>query len=194
MLEAAGWVKKGAYFEKGGKPLAFSIADPSSYTDYAADGSIIANDLKKAGMDVTFDGLSVTAWSSDVASGNFDAVIHWSNTAVNPYGMYNGWLNSALDTSSASGDYEHLHAPAVNAMLSKVATAATSSAETAALAPIEQYVAKNLPVIPLVSGVAWSEVRGSQIKGWPTPANPYESAQPAAPTNEVVVLHLAPRS
>ncbi len=107
--------------------------------------------------------------------------------------LYNGWLNSALDTSSASGDYEHLHNALINAELSKVAAAPSIGAETASLAPIEQYVAANLPVIPLVDSVAWSEVNGQKIGGWPTPQNPYETAQPATPTNEVIVLHLYPR-
>jgi len=194
VLRAAGWKKgSGGYFEKGGKVLSFTISDPTSYTDYAADASIISSELKKAGMAVTFNGQSVTAWSSDVADGNFDSVLHWSNTSVNPYGLYNGWLNSSLDTSSASGDYEHLHNAAIDAQLTKVAEAPTPAAENAALAPIETYVAKNLPVIPVVYGVAWSEVNGQHFGGWPTPSNPYESAQPATPTNEVVVLHLFPR-
>ena len=194
VLKADGW-KMGAngYFQKNGKTLAFSIEDPSSYSDYAADGAIIAQNLKAAGMDVTFDGVSVTAWSNDVADGNFDSVIHWSNTGTNPWAMFNGWLNSSLATSPAQGDYEHLKNPTINAQLSKVAQAPTLAAEKAALAPIEKYMATNLPLIPLVYGVAWSEVNGQHIKGWPTPANPYESAQPATPTNEVVVLHLSPR-
>lgn len=194
VLKADGW-KMGAngYFQKNGKTLAFSIEDPSSYSDYAADGAIIAQNLKAAGMDVTFDGVSVTAWSNDVADGNFDSVIHWSNTGTNPWAMFNGWLNSSLATSPAQGDYEHLKNPTINAQLSKVAQAPTLAAEKAALAPIEKYMATNLPLIPLVYGVAWSEVNGQKIMGWPTPQNPYESAQPATPTNEVVVLHLKPR-
>lgn len=194
VLKADGW-KMGAngYFQKNGKTLAFSIEDPSSYSDYAADGAIIAQNLKAAGMDVTFDGVSVTAWSNDVADGHFDSVIHWSNTGTNPWAMFNGWLNSSLATSPAQGDYEHLKNPTINAQLSKVAQAPTLAAEKAALAPIEKYMATNLPLIPLVYGVAWSEVNGQKIMGWPTPQNPYESAQPATPTNEVVVLHLKPR-
>ncbi len=35
VLAAAGWVKKAADFEKGGKPLAFTISDPTAYTNYA---------------------------------------------------------------------------------------------------------------------------------------------------------------
>ena len=195
VLEADGWkMGSNGYFQKNGKTLSFSIQDPSSYSDYAADGAIIAQNLRAAGMDVTFQGLSVTAWSNDVASGTFDSVIHWSNTSQNPYGMYNGWLNSALDTpKSAAGDYEGLHSSVINRELAAVASAPTLAAEKARLAPIESYMANNLPLIPLVYGVAWSEVNGQQITGWPTPSNPYESAQPATPTNEVVVLHLRPR-
>ena len=195
VLEADGWkMGSNGYFQKNGKTLSFSIQDPSSYSDYAADGAIIAQNLRAAGMDVTFQGLSVTAWSNDVASGTFDSVIHWSNTSQNPYGMYNGWLNSALDTpKSAAGDYEGLHSSVINRELAAVASAPTLAAEKARLAPIESYMANNLPLIPLVYGVAWSEVNGQQLTGWPTPSNPYESAQPATPTNEVVVLHLRPR-
>ncbi|MHB8293084.1 MAG: ABC transporter substrate-binding protein [Acidimicrobiales bacterium] len=194
VLQAAGWkMGPNGYFSKGGKPLSFTISDPTSYTDYAADAAIISTELKAAGMNVSFNGMSVTGWSNDVASGNFDSVIHWSNGGVNPYSMYNGWLNSALDTSSASGDYEHLHNATIDAELTRVAAASTIAQETAALAPIETYVAANLPVIPLVSSVAWSEVNGQHIGGWPTPSNPYETAQPADPTNEVVVLHLYPK-
>lgn len=194
VLKKAGWKQgKNGYFQKGGKTLAFSISDPTSYTDYAADATIIASDLKKAGMDVTFNGLSVTAWSNDVADGDFDSVIHWSNGGVNPYSMFNGWLNSTLDTKAASGDYEHLHSKAMNSALAKVAAAASLPAEKKALAPVEKYMVKTIPLIPLVYGVAWSEVNGQQVKGWPTPKNPYETAQPATPTNEVVILHLSPR-
>jgi peptide/nickel transport system substrate-binding protein len=193
VLEADGWTMgSNGYFQKGGKTLTFTISDPTAYTDYAADATIIANDLKKAGMNVSFNGETVTAWSSDVQSGNFDSIIHWANGGVNPYSPYFGWLSSTLIKNG--GNYEQLNSPAVDAMLAKVAAASTTSAEASALVPVEQYVAKNLPVIPLVFGAAWSQVNASQTTGWPTAQNPYESAQPATPTNEVVVLHLSPRS
>ncbi len=194
LLQKAGWTLKGGYFYKGGKELAFTIDDPSNYTDYAADATIIASDLRKAGMNVSFNGMSDTGWTTAVATGNFDSIIHWSNTGTNPFTMYDAWLDSAYDTSSATGDYEHLHDRAINSELKKVATAPNLAAEKAALAPVEEYMASNMPLIPLVYGVAWSEVNTSSTTGWPTPSNPYESAQPASPTNEVVVLHLSPRS
>ncbi|MDA8291457.1 MAG: ABC transporter substrate-binding protein [Actinomycetota bacterium] len=195
VLEKAGWkMGKDGYFSKNGKTLAFTISDPSSYTDYAADDSIVAQDLRRAGIDATFVGQSVTGWANDVASGNFDMVMHWSNQGITPYQQYEGWLDDALATKAASGDYERLHSPAMEADLKKLAAAATVPAQVAALAPIEKFVATDLPVIPTVYGAAFDEYNSASIVGWPTPSNPYESGQPAAPTNEVVVLHLSPRA
>lgn len=195
VLEKAGWTMgKDGYFAKGGKTLAFTIADPSSYTDYAADDAIVAQDLRRAGIDATFVGQSVTGWANDVASGNFDMIMHWSNQGITPYQQYEGWLDDALATKAASGDYERLHSPAMEADLKKLAAAATLPAQIAALAPIEKFVATDLPVIPTVYGAAFDEYNSTNIVGWPTPSNPYESGQPAAPTNEVVVLHLSPRA
>ena len=194
VLVKAGWkMGKDGYFSKGGKTLAFTIADPSSYTDYAADDSIVAQDLRRAGIDATFTGQSVTGWANDVASGNFDMVMHWSNQGITPYQQYEGWLDETLATKAASGDYERLHSAAMQVDLKKLAAAATVPQQVAALAPIEKFVATDLPVIPTVYGAAFDEYNSTSIVGWPTPANPYESGQPDAPTNEVVVLHLSPR-
>ena len=90
--------------------------DPSAYTDYAQVDSLVAQELKAAGIDATFQGQSVDAWNADVASGNFQLTSHWSNGGITPYNMYDGWLDSALSTgSTATGNYERLNDPAVDA-------------------------------------------------------------------------------
>ena len=53
----------------------------------------------------------MTAWSSDIATGNFQLTSHWSQTSVSPYQLYNDWLNSAQATNNAAGDYERLKDP-----------------------------------------------------------------------------------
>ena len=196
VLEGAGFVMgKNGYFEtKSGKVVSFTIYDPSSYTDYAEDASIIASELRQVGIEATFVGQTVSAWSADVADGDFESVIHWSNGGITPYNEYNGWLNTALGGKSATGDYEGLHSLAMDHALAKLATAATVPEQVADLAPIEKFVAEELPVIPLVTSAAWCEYNSTHFVGWSSPSNPYESCQPAEPTNEVEILHLAPRS
>jgi len=202
VLETAGF-KKGSngFFEQGGKTVSLTIISPSAYTDMAEVDSIAAQELKAAGIDATFQGLSVSAWNNDVADGDFDMTEHWSNGGITPYNMYNGWLNDSLASgSSATGDYERIKDPALDADLAKLSGASTVAQQTADLVPLEKYVAANLPVIPVETASEWFEYNSQNFVGWPTQSNPYETGQPSGTNNgpgsgtdEVVLLHLSPR-
>src|SRR6476646_2390723 len=97
ILQKAGYTKgSDGFFSKGGKKVSITITNPSAYTDYAQVDSLVAQQLKAAGIDASFQGQSVDAWNADVASGNFQLTSHWSNGGITPYNMYDGWLDSAL--------------------------------------------------------------------------------------------------
>jgi peptide/nickel transport system substrate-binding protein len=201
VLEKAGFTMgSNGYFEKGGKTVAFTIISPSAYTDMSEVDSIAAQELKAAGIDATFQGLTVNAWNQDVADGDFSMTEHWSNGGITPYNMYNGWLNNSLASgSSATGDYERLDSPAMNSALAKLGADSSVSAQTSDLVPIEQYVASNLPVIPVTTASEWFEYNSAHFTGWPTQSNPYDTGQPSGTNNgpttgsdEVVILHLHP--
>jgi len=202
VLKAAGYTKgSNGFFQKGGKTVSVTLISPAAYTDYAEVGSIAAQELKNAGIDATFQGISVNAWNQDMATGNFSLAEHWSNGGVTPYNLYDNWLSSALDNgTAATGDYERLKNPSIDAALTRLAGAATVTAQTAALTPIEKFVAANLPVIPITTASDWFEYNSRHWVGWPTQSNPYESGQPSGSNNnagtgtdEVVILHLSPR-
>ena len=203
ILTKAGYKKDSSgFFAKGGKEVVVSLISPSSYTDYAAVGTMVANELKAAGINASFQGTSVDAWNADMADGDFSLAEHWSNNGLTPYNLYDNWLNSALDNGkSNTGDYEGLKSAAMDAALAKLGGLETVAQQTAALAPIEGYVAANLPVIPITTASEWFEYNSSRFTGWPTQANPYETGQPTgtntgagAGTDEVVILHLSPVS
>jgi peptide/nickel transport system substrate-binding protein len=202
ILEGAGYTLKGGYFWKGGKEVTVTFVSPSAYTDYAEVGSLAAQELKAAGINASFEGLTVNAWNADVSDGNFSISEHWSNNGLTPYNLYDNWLDSSLVTpSAASGDYERVHNAAIDADLANLAAAPTTAAQTAALAPIAKYVASYLPVIPVTTASEWFEYDSDHFVGWPTQANPYETGQPSgtnlgagAGTDLVVVLHLSPRT
>jgi peptide/nickel transport system substrate-binding protein len=202
LLKAAGYtLNSSGFFTKGGKEVAITITDPAAYTDYAQDDELVAQELKAAGIDATFSGQAVTTWDTDVADGNFQMTMHWSNGGLTPYNMYDGWLDSALATGkTATGDYERLKDPAINALLAKLVGASTVAEQTAALAPIAKFVAANLPIIPTTTASEWFEYNSQHYVGWPTMTNPYETGQPSGSNNgpgsgtdEVVILHLTPR-
>jgi peptide/nickel transport system substrate-binding protein len=202
VLKAAGYtLNSSGFFEKGGKVVSITITDPSAYTDYAQDDAIVAQELRAAGIDATFQGQAVTTWDADVADGDFELTMHWSNGGLTPYNMYEGWLDSTLaSTSSATGDYERLKSPAIDAALAKLAGAPTVAEQTADLVPIETFVSDNLPIIPTTTASEWFEYNSQRFVGWPTQQNPYETGQPSGTNNgpgsgtdEVVILHLTPR-
>jgi peptide/nickel transport system substrate-binding protein len=201
-LEQAGFTMgSNGYFEKGGQTVSLTIIAPSAYTDMSEVDSIAAQEMRAAGIDATFQGLTVDAWNADVADGDFQMTEHWSNGGISPYNMYNGWLNSSLATSSATGDYERLNDPTMDSDLATLAGAETVAEQTTDLVPIEQYVAANLPVIPVTTAADWFEYNSQDFTGWPTQSDPYDSGQPSGQnvsqstgSDEVVILHLKPVS
>ena len=89
----------------------------------------------------------------------------------------------------------------MTADLNKLNGDQTIAEQTADLAPIESYVATQLPVIPTTTSAEWCEYTSSHYTGWPTQANPYDSCQPSGTNNgpgsgtdEYVLLHLKPAS
>jgi peptide/nickel transport system substrate-binding protein len=201
VLEKAGFtVGSNGYFQQGGKTVTVTIISPSAYTDMAQVDSLAAQEMRAAGIDATFQGLSVNAWSADVADGDFSMTEHWSVGGITPFNMYNGWLNSSLASgSAATGDYERLNSTAIDSDLTKLGGDSTVAQQTSDLVPIEQYVAANLPVIPVTTAADWFEYNSGHFTGWPTESNPYDSGQPSGTNNgpttgsdEVVILHLQP--
>jgi peptide/nickel transport system substrate-binding protein len=202
VLKAAGYtLNSGGFFEKNGKVVQITITDPSAYTDYATDDALVAQQLRAAGIDARFQGQAVDAWAADVAAGNFQLTMHWSNGGITPFNMYNGWLNSSLATGkSATGDYGRLKEPSIDSQLGKLAGATSVADQTAALEPIAKFVAAQLPIIPTTTASQWFEYNSQNYVGWPTEQNPYETGQPSGTNNGpgsgtdlVVILHLRPR-
>jgi peptide/nickel transport system substrate-binding protein len=202
ILTAAGYRKNNAgFFELNGRTVALNLIDPSSYTDYAQDDALIAQQLRAAGIDATFVGQSVNTWNANVADGNFQLTLRWGSTGVTPYNLYDNWLDDSLVRSTgATGDFERLQDPTIESDLVALSSAAPNvQAQAAALAPIAQYVEQNLPVIPTTTAADWFEYNSQNYVGWPTQATPYDSGEPSGTDNgpgtgsdEVVLLHLTP--
>ncbi len=187
ILEKAGYTLKGGYFYLNGKEVSLSIIDPSSYTDYADDDALAVQELKAAGINATFDGLTVSAWNQDFATGDFQMMMHWSNGGLTPYNEYEGWLDSSLITSKiATGDYERLNNPTIDADLAKLAAAPTLAAQTAALTPLAKFVATDLPIIPMTTASEWFEYNSQRFVGWPRKATRTRPVNLRAPTTALV--------
>lgn len=198
ILQAAGWkMGSNGYFESGGKTLAFSIEDPTAYTDYITDDQIIASELKQVGMDVTVTGTSVQKFGTDVGDGTFQMVNRYGNSGPTPYFMYDNWLDDTLTAAigkNATGDYGRFYSSAAESYLKSYASTDNTATQMADIVGLEKIVATQLPVIPVIYGVGWFEYNSGKFTGWPSPSNPYAPGQPEGPYDEITILHLKPAS
>ena len=141
-------------------------------------------------------GTSVASWTSDLATGEYDLSLYYSNTGPTAYYIYNSWLNHSLSAkigNPASGDFERWNDPATQKYLTAYATGSTAAQRATALNGIEGIMVSQIPVIPLVYSIDWGAYTTTHVSGWPTPKNPYSSAGSLEPPNqEFVVLHLYP--
>jgi peptide/nickel transport system substrate-binding protein len=179
---------------KGGKALDLTIEDPSGFVDYETDCQIIDGELKAIGIAVTCDGVSTNAWGSDVADGNFDSTIRWSDYGNgDPYYLYNGWLNSTLAKgSNASDDFERWSSPTSQQALATYVSSSSTSARQSALATLEGIMVQDVPVIPLFDAADWGTYLTKNATGWASPSDPYADDSPGGSYSEVVALHLRP--
>lgn len=199
LLEADGFkMGKNGYFQKDGKTLGFTIIEPSGYTDYVADDEIMVNELKQAGMDVSFQGLSQNAWNADLADGDFQASMKWSGLGTTPFYSLQSFLDYTLSApigKVASYDYERWDNAKTQSYITQYETAPSAVGRLKAIIGLEGIMMNDLPVIPIFYTANWGEYRTNKFVGWPTPSNPYEPISPDNPNSaEVVVLHLRPAS
>jgi peptide/nickel transport system substrate-binding protein len=199
LLRAAGLKmgSNGYFLGRNGKPLTLTIVDPSDYSDYMTDAQIMEAELKAVGIDVTISGVSVSAWTSDMASGSFQLTILYSSIGPSPYYAYDGWLDDSLTApvgKTAAGDYGRWKSAATQAALADYTTGVTAAQRTAGIEKLESIMVQDEPVIPLVYSAVWFEYDNQYITGWPTPSNPYSLGEPAGSEAELVVLHLHSRS
>lgn len=187
---------KGFFLGKDGKPINLTIEDPSSYTDYMTDDSIVKSDLGAIGIQATVKGVSTDAWTSDLASGRFDLSVYWSNTGPSPYYVYQGYFDKTLTApigKTAAGNYERWSDAATQTYLSDYTAGATAAARMKGIWGLEGIMAKDVPVVPLVYSAVWYEWDDTNVTGWPTPSNQYAFGEPAGNDAVVVAVNLKPK-
>jgi peptide/nickel transport system substrate-binding protein len=197
LLTSDGYAKAGGKWMKNGQPIKFAIEDPSSYTDYATDASLIATQLNAEGFEVSFDGVQATQWYDDYPVGNFQAMIHWGQQGTSPYDYFDNWLDNSLSApvgKAAGGDYGRFDSPAAQTALAQFAGTDSTAAQQQALNTLQGILATQAPVIPLLYGAAWYEYSTKNYTGWPTATNQYNDPVPNSPYIEYTLLHLTPAS
>jgi peptide/nickel transport system substrate-binding protein len=199
LLTGAGFTYKGAaLYDTTGKAVSITLSDPAGWSDYITDLEIIKDNLATIGINATVDKADENAWTTAVDTGNFQAVMHWTNNGATPYDMYESIMDGAIykpvGTGGVSGNYGRFQDPAATAALKQYADATDAATRTAALDTLEQIEVTQVPVIITSAANAGAEFSTKHWVGWPTASNPYAAPQPTIQDALEVVLHLKPAS
>ena len=204
LMQAAGFHLDdgGSWASASGKAVSLSIEDAAG-SPLSDVSSMVAKQLAAAGFDATAKLVTSSQLSADLSGGNFDGTVLDSASGPSPYYIYDNWLDPALlakGRTGGSGDYERFGpatdpsgaATVTKALQQYVDNPSDSDQAQAAIEALAAVVSKQLPVIPLMYGVAWAEFSTRHANGWPNAQNPYEPAQPLPPFAEYTVLQLSP--
>lgn len=198
LFESAGFKKgnDGIYADASGKKLSFNINVVNGWTDWVTNCQIMADNLKKAGVDAKVNAVSFNAYYSAMQQGTFDTVISWTNAGPTPFFLYNSMLNSSNTKplgQAAISNWERWNNPATDTLLNQYATSTDPTVQQQAIAGIQKIMVEQVPSIPLVYGATWNEYSTARFTGWPTADNAYASPAPFDyPDNAIVLLNLHP--
>lgn len=185
-------------FAKDGKKLSFSVMNIGGYSDWVASMSVIQQELKAAGIQVTPQNLAQNDFTSRLYSGNFQLAYYDQPGGPTPYYEFRQWLyskNSAPIGKNAATNWERYINPATDKLLDDYAVTTDTATQHQIVDKLQQVLLSDVPYIPVTTAVNWFQYNTATFTGWPTPSNPY--ALPAAyayPDMGQVLLHLAPKS
>jgi peptide/nickel transport system substrate-binding protein len=180
VLKAAGYkLGSDGFFSKDGDELKLSIITNGDFSDWVADVQIIAQELRRVGIDATAETPSANTFYTDVYAGKYQLAYSLEGGGPTPYYEMRQWLdstNSAPIGTAAVSNWERYDNPAVDKLLDQYATTASAARQHSIVDKIENVMVTRFPVIPVVEEVDWFEYNAKDFTGFPSASNPWAQA------------------
>jgi len=198
VLTDAGYTwKSGALIDPSGNPVSFTLQDPQGWNDYVTGIQLVATQVKNTlGADAKVATPDADTWTTNVATGNFDAVLHWTGSGSNPWHIYDDVMNGAYLEQAAGGkvadNFGRYNNPEATALLKEYAQASDDASRTAALNKIQKIFVEDVPAIAIGTHPQLGEYNTRKFTGWPSESDQYATADPTQPWAVQVVMKLKP--
>jgi peptide/nickel transport system substrate-binding protein len=199
LLDQAGYTKTagGVRENSAGQKLAFTMVNNGGYSDWVADGTVIAQQLAKIGIQVTPQNESGNAWSSDMSLGHFELGIQDQTSGPGPEFEMRQWLfsgNTAPVGKAASTNFGRYSSPATDALFNSYGMTDSLTAQQAIVDKLEKVLLADVPYIPVLQAASWDQYNTAEFTGWPTAADPYAQGQTEYPDWGWDLLNIKPVS
>ena len=198
ILEGAGytWNGEDKLIDPSGQPVTFTIQVPQGWSDYVTGITLIAEQVKAIGIDATVDTPDVDTWWEAKGTGNFQAILHWTDTGLTPWDIYSDVMDGArllpIGEQSEGFNFGRYDNPEVTTLLSDYATATDDAARESALAEIQKTFIEEAPALPIGTRPFIGEYNTRNYVGWPSDDDPYAVPEPTRPQMLLVLTKLEP--
>lgn len=200
VLSDAGYTwKDGALIDPSGNPVSFTLQDPQGWNDYVTGIQLVATQVKSTlGADAKVATPDADTWTTNLATGNFDAALHWSGSGSNPWHIYDDVMNGAYLEQAEGGkvadNFGRYNNPEATALLKEYAQASDDAARTEALNKIQKIFVEDVPAIAIGTHPQLAEYNTRKYVGWPSESDQYATADPTQPSAVQVLMKLKPAS
>ncbi|PZR55044.1 ABC transporter substrate-binding protein [Xylanimonas oleitrophica] len=198
ILTDAGYTGVGeSLVDPDGEPVSFALTVPQGWSDYVTGISLIADSAKELGAQATVDTPDSDTWWAAKGEGDFQAILHWTDTGATPYDLYSDTMDGRwLKPLGEAADYNfgRFDSPEATAALDAYAGATDDAARAQALETVQQVFVEQVPVIPVGTRPFIGEFNTRSYVGWPGEDDPYANPDPTQPSAVLILTSLEPAS
>lgn len=176
-----------------GKQVSFVLQDPAGWNDYITSLQLIADAAKSIGMDATVETPNRDTWTTNLATGDFDAAEHWTNFGVTPWEPYSNMFGPDYYVpigQNASWNYGRYQNAESDAAFRAYTDATDDAARATALATLQRIFVEDVPAIAIDARPAGSEYSTKYYTGWPSEDDAYANPQPNRPNVSLILTRL----
>jgi peptide/nickel transport system substrate-binding protein len=196
VLTDAGYTYEGdALVDPDGEPVTFQLSVPQGWNDYVTGISLISESVKAIGVEASVDTPDSDSWWAAKGTGDFDAILHWTETGATPYDIYSNTMDARwLKPIGEAADYNfgRFDSPEATAALNEYLAATTDEDRATAIAKAQKIFVDEVPVMPIGTRPFISQFNTRNYVGWPSDDDPYVNADPTQPTAVLILTQLKP--
>ena len=176
-----------------GEAVSFTLSVPQGWSDYVTGISLIQQSVKTLGIDAKTDTPDADSWWAAKSTGDFDAILHWTDTGLTPYDLYADMMSAEFFKpigEDANFNFGRFQDPAVDAALKDFTTAADDAARHAALGVVQNAFVDAVPTMPVGTRPFIGQYNTRAYEGWPSEADPYTIPDPTQPSSVLILTKL----